>query len=407
MAWNARYLFDTVTEQFFRISNPISWLPGGMDPVLMRLSMFTISGMSLGFVVMCDMATDAVWRKRMLLTMALTGAAIAVFGIVLKFGGVSLMEVFWEDYEVTPTNFALYLYHGNAAAYLNLTWPLALAFLLARLQAKPIIIKAQMLWAFCTGAILTGCMINGSKAGVALSTIMVIIFTGWRWSVLRQRVEPGQPIFFNNLAPDVRKAYIGIAVFLFLSFLIFIVASSTQTKSGWARWANIGNEQHTSVQPRLLSYGISGNIAAHAGWFGFGPDTFSVVFPYYAREHSAEELGGAWIYAHEDYLQALIEWGWLGGALWGLFLFGGLARGWWTFHERSNFANSEQRLLLFACCIALTGMAVHATFDFPFQIPSLELYSLALLAICWNSHYLRIEADVPAPVLHKKHRREA
>ena len=52
-----------------------------------------------------------------------------------------------------------------------------------------------------------------------------------------------------------------------------------------------------------------------------------------------------------------------------------------------------------AACLALTGVAFHATFDFPFQIGSLRLYALALLAICWQRHAATKEsaaAETPA-----------
>ena len=52
-----------------------------------------------------------------------------------------------------------------------------------------------------------------------------------------------------------------------------------------------------------------------AGWSGFGPGTFSVVFPAFNQLDS--RAGGDWLFLHNDYLQTLMEWGWVGGALYG------------------------------------------------------------------------------------------
>ncbi|MEJ0000666.1 MAG: hypothetical protein WDO13_16770 [Verrucomicrobiota bacterium] len=50
------------------------------------------------------------------------------------------------------------------------------------------------------------------------------------------------------------------------------------------------------------------------GWFGLGPGLYQVAFPY---QNSAPRNVGIGIreYAQEDYLQTVLEWGWL-GTLW-------------------------------------------------------------------------------------------
>ena len=47
-----------------------------------------------------------------------------------------------------------------------------------------------------------------------------------------------------------------------------------------------------------------------AGSFGFGPGTFSIVFPFLQQEHGGD-LDGILRYAHQDYLQTILEWGFL------------------------------------------------------------------------------------------------
>ena len=59
-----------------------------------------------------------------------------------------------------------------------------------------------------------------------------------------------------------------------------------------------------------------------AGWFGFGPGTFAIVFPYLRMEHGSA-VNGVLRYAHQDYLQTALEWGRLGFLLWGVLVGGG------------------------------------------------------------------------------------
>ena len=130
-----------------------------------------------------------------------------------------------------------------------------------------------------------------------------------------------------------------------------------------------------------------------AGLFGFGPGTFRVVFPTY-NIGSVNQVPGTWRFLHEDYLQTLLEWGWLGCSLWGLLCFGGIMVG-----IRSNNKNARRdwttrrRVLQPLVIIALVGVALHALVDFPFQIESIQLYVATYLGICWGSTLWRQKSE--------------
>jgi hypothetical protein len=95
---------------------------------------------------------------------------------------------------------------------------------------------------------------------------------------------------------------------------------------------------------------------------------------------------GTWRFLHEDYLQTVLEWGWLGSSLWALLVFGGIATG---IRSYNKYARSEwtprRRLLEPLVIIALVGVALHALVDFPFQIASIQLYVATYLGLCWGS----------------------
>jgi O-Antigen ligase. len=74
---------------------------------------------------------------------------------------------------------------------------------------------------------------------------------------------------------------------------------------------------------RWLAYRAGFRAMGNASFFGFGPGTFRVIFPYYTAG-LGPDIEGIWRFLHEDYLQTLLEWGWLGGVLWGLLFFGGI-----------------------------------------------------------------------------------
>jgi O-antigen ligase len=121
------------------------------------------------------------------------------------------------------------------------------------------------------------------------------------------------------------------------------------------------------------------------GLFGFGPGTFRVVFPGY-NVGSGNPVPGTWRFLHEDYLQTVLEWGWLGSSLWACLFFGGLAV---AIRNYKRYAAREwmprRRVLQPLTVIALMGVALHALVDFPFQIESIQLYVATYLGICWGS----------------------
>jgi len=127
-----------------------------------------------------------------------------------------------------------------------------------------------------------------------------------------------------------------------------------------------------------------------AGLMGFGPGTFAVVFPTYQRTHDfggrefpSFWVTGFWQHAHQDYLQTLIEWGYLGTGLWALLIGGGICCGvsaWLKW--RHDFSG---RWLLLCAILGIIGTLVHSFVDFPLQVASIQFYVCVLLGICWGA----------------------
>ncbi len=120
--------------------------------------------------------------------------------------------------------------------------------------------------------------------------------------------------------------------------------------------------------------------AKGAGPFGFGPGTFRAVFP---RYQDATELEGTWIFLHQDYLQTIIEWGWLGAALWAVLFFGAMVNGIAVLWRNGRRMLPRYRIVVRLAVIAIAGVAVHAQADFPLQIASVQVYAATVLGIVW------------------------
>ena len=175
------------------------------------------------------------------------------------------------------------------------------------------------------------------------------------------------------------------------ALIFFAVAQAKSTYNMAERWrrtlAEISNEG------RWDAVRVATQAVPDAGWFGFGPGTFSVIFPYYERVQKAKDPGG-WSFLHEDYLQTLLEWGWAGVAGWAVIFLGGIATGIRVLTRlRKRKLKPAPRFyrILPLVLIALSMIALHSIVDFPLQIASLQLYAATYLGICWGSRKVLAE----------------
>ena len=183
-----------------------------------------------------------------------------------------------------------------------------------------------------------------------------------------------------------------------LSASVTVVAVATiAISAGWEtalhKWSLLPG-QLTGENPRVLAMWACAKMLPDAGLWGFGPGTFSITFPHYT-EFLGPRIEGMWRFAHQDYLQAIIEWGFIGAAVLGAIFARGAVR---AFKGSSIAgASDSERTLRFATGLALLGIALHAVIDFPLQMACLQLYVVCLLAIAISpppkSDIVAVKAD--------------
>jgi hypothetical protein len=143
-------------------------------------------------------------------------------------------------------------------------------------------------------------------------------------------------------------------------------------------------DQLNGANKRLVATKVCLRMLHDAGWHGFGPGTFALVFPHYPTDEQAKLIPGIWRYAHDDYLQTLIEWGWVFSLFWAVLFFGAMAELFFHWRKRRDLSTSD-RVLAFVSGLALLGVAAHAIVDFPLQIASLQLYTAVCVGLGWGS----------------------
>ena len=371
ITWNAQYRCDPKGLEFFPIDPFWKARPGTVDQLLSLPIMFRITGLLGILCFVADLSRRPQWRMRLWWTVAAVGTSIVLLGIIQR---ITLApRIFWQvphDRWPWPFFFATYFYHANAGAFINLILPLVAGFaIIAFREGRGSWEKT--VWVPSLFVCIAGAFVNVSKAAMVLTMLLLIALGVWQFHQW-QRTQTGASISKTSLL-----IFSGLAALGLLAIL----------SAGWVmaapRWRAMAANDLTTKNERLLVDGVCLRIIPEAGCWGFGPGTFSHVFPHYTAS-LGDAIAGFWKYAHEDYLQTAIEWGWVGSLAFGIIFFGGMIVALRNYNKKHALA-SEERILLFTTLLALVGVALHSLVDFPLQIASLQFYAAVYLGIAWGS----------------------
>jgi hypothetical protein len=367
MVANAHAIYDSSFRLFVPLHPILPSGAGSADYVLSFAWMLRATAL-LGVVgLVADLAQRPAWLLRLWYAIAIAGGSIALLGLIQK--GTGAHMIFWQPAEPSDTStfFAAYYYHANAGAFLNLVWPPAagLVFWTIARQAQP--------WARAASTttlllITLAILSNTSRMAQLVGGLLVAAMVA---AMARSSVR-------LMARADKRTLLVGLFV---LVVTVLAVGQAAHLDRPLSRWQSLGEQ--LPLDERWLADRVALSGMRDVSWLGFGPGTFRAIFPHY-QQTFAGGLAGEWRFLHDDYLQTLLEWGWLGSAAIAALFFGGIATAVRSYIGAKGWSN-RQRILLLCVVLALAGVALHALVDFPLQILSIQLFVAAYLGICWGS----------------------
>ena len=309
MALDAHAVFDADYSIFLPFTSPLPNAPGSVDYFLSVAMMWRVTTLLGCIWVMASLAQDARWLLRIWWAIGLAGGSIALLGLVQKATGAEM--IFWQTLDrgepAVHTFFATFYYHGNAGAYLNLALPavLGLAFRYVTRPANPF---ARALWLTLSVIMIVAVASDTSRMGQFIAALMVLTLL-----VLSTR-KISRGVRYMEWRTALIALVVGALAFWAIvqtSHLDRSLGRWEQTRATWERDA------------RWVVDRVAMKALPEAGALGFGPGTFSAVFPHFQLA-AGERAQGSWLFLHDDYLQTLLEWGWVGGLLWAGVFFGGI-----------------------------------------------------------------------------------
>ena len=394
MALNAKSIYDPEYSLFVQLRNLVPFLTGSVD-YANSLAWMLRGALLLGSILfVCDLSQSSRWLLRLWYIVGLVGGSIAFLGLLQKATGARM--IFWQlpppDEQLrVATFFATYFYHGNAGAFLNLVWPLTAGLVIRAFtsRSQP---GMRALWTIVFLVTIAGVAANTSRMAQVVALVLLVMFGVHFGPGLLRRL------------PGAQKS-VAIAGSLAIVLALLALAQATHLEQPLNRWQLVSGQIPGDL--RWQASRVALGALPSSGFLGSGPGTFRVVFPGY-NIASGHAVPGSWRFLHEDYLQTVMEWGWLGSSLWALLFFGGIVIGLLSYNR---YATRDwiprRRVLQPVAIVALAGVAIHALVDFPFQIESIQLYIATYLGVCWGSSLWcdrpEIRADSAKPMIRAEH----
>jgi O-antigen ligase len=364
-ALNAEFTY--IAKEFRADSHPyVKWLPHSLDRLASWRVFWNWLALAGVFWAACDwLVTDIApdghhssrRLRRLIFVLAANGALVAFEGILQRTSGTAKLLWFQptHDNPSASAQFGPYAYRANAAQFFNLLWPVALG-LWWHLQCRGAETARRTQrhhWLVpCVMLLIAAPLISMSRGGVAVALVQIaacgcLLFAGTR---------------FNW------PARVGIV-------LVFAITVAAAWYLGGEQLA--GRLRDTAANPlsgREETYALAARMAQDYPWFGVGPGAFKSVFQLY--RNSPSDYWPAQL--HNDWMEYLITFGRIGCAL--LLAAGALIAARW-------FAPGGLRLhrsFVVFVWIALAGCLLHARFDFPLQIYSIQFVFVLLCAVLFS-----------------------
>ena len=316
----------------------------------------------LFFIIARELSKNKQTLRTIVFIMVGIGLLESVYGLVQAL--TPSLGVLWVNYieDYMGTARGTFINRNNFAAFINMVWPLALGVTLER-YGKVNSVKATLssdrlnrhaLMALGIILLLLAVILTRSRAGILSAIVGFVTF------IMMVRTK-------KNVARQIKAVLIGIMVLLCAYSVIVGVGPIMK------RFSTLGSESDF----RWLIWSDSLSIVKNHP-LGTGLRSYENVFSVYNHSYLSDKRI---VYAHNDYLQLLIETGWLGFlTLIGGFIFF-IGKSLRLIRRLDPQKNSSRFFFAVGAFSGLMSTTFHSFFDFNLQIPANCLYFVLLMAV--------------------------
>jgi O-antigen ligase len=253
--------------------------------------------------------------------------------------------------------FGPFVCRNNFASCVNLSLPLALGltFLPGMLpQSSESRTPQRFLWGFGGIVILASVLLSASRAGLAISFLIIAAMV---FDLMLRRRDSQQWTSHVWL----------IALLVGGGMMVGFVGGVQRVLEGF-------NQLNPEYPLRLDVWKSLWMAIQDSWWWGYGLGTFRYLFPFY----QPVDITLFYEYAHNDWLEAVYDFGIAGFGLVAIFLLSVMAA---ILRDRVKRTSTFRRSLAGAVMISLGGCLLHAVVDFPLHIGAVQITFVAIAAI--------------------------
>ena len=297
--------------------------------------------------------------RRLLWVLCINGALLALEGTLQRLDGTDkLLWLVVPRFNTTDeSQFGPYANRSNGAQYLNLVWPVCLGFWLVLRKAsirtprgEARIGQGSYMVLFPCAVIMASAPIISTSRGGALITLAALPVAS-------------AIVFF---AARRERALVRAGM---LSLFVIILGFSVYL--GWKHLAErLENMFVDNLSNRTEIYRNSRGIAQQFPVFGTGADSFAAIYQLYKEPNQTWEA-----YLHDDWLELRVTFGRVGFGMILIMLVLALVR-WFV---PGGIPGPWDLVSLI--WLAMAGCLLHAKFDFPFRIYSIQWLFLLLSCV--------------------------
>ena len=318
------------------------------------------------FLLTLMLVQDGRTLKALLYTILITATVQALYGSFEALSGLKNSLIF--NLPVSDLATGSFVYKNHFANYLMLGLSAGVGIMVATLQTNDPGNRRD-LFRSVVNTLLS------SKALVRISLAIIVI------ALVMSRSRMGNTAFFASMSicglvalALIKNRNKSLTILIVSMFVIDLLIVSA--------WFGLDKVQERLTQTSL-SQETRDEVVIDAlpmisdyPLFGAGAGSFYGLFPQYKRA----EVHGFYDHAHNDYLQMTIEHGIPATLLLGLLVLLSLYKALYAMRHRKS---SIMKGTAFAVCMAIIGMLIHMTVDFPLQSPANAGYFVIFLALAW------------------------
>jgi O-antigen ligase len=355
---------QTLTTARAMLDSPPAWQSLSYAPrVALAWWVFLLS-LCLYFVVVRSLCAERKTLKRIVWVMMGVALIEALYGLIQAL--VPTLGVLWVDYVQAYMGDArgTFINRNHFAGFIEMVWPLALGFTMAQggwgqgHTLKTIFaserLNRQAVQALGIVVLLLALLFSKSRAGIAGASIGFLTFI-----LLARSGSKGMSGYTWMMLVGI----VGMLVVYSMAIGIGPVADRFFTLSEGDSRLDFWRDSLPIIKDHPL---------------GIGLRNYEKVFPVYNISMLADKRLE---YAHNDYLQLLIESGWIGfvAVLCGFLIFMGKSA--YRIKHMDPHKDPMRFFLAAGAFSGLVSLAFHSFFDFNLQIPANCVYFVTLMAI--------------------------